>query len=239
MKNDCNTEDIENLQDDGGNQNKVLSNQAMQKAKGRPKSKCLFFLFLLCTILIHLFAFANLTISLSEITYLAECMDDWIPILFAAPFLVAFRVIIPDNYFSTGIENTIKYNLLWLLLAIIPVGINLLAVSTHGECAWFYMGGNEDKNVTMDYIPFNGTAPVILRRSTRLAEIVMSIGKNAIPLSLSTTLVLAICWNIFLQWGKRNKRRLSSVLKDDIMGAYGDDASAAFDAAAVLLSRIS
>ena len=85
--------------------------------------------------------------------------------------------------------------------------INAVAIATHNECVWFYEKDVLRKNITLHYLNFNETDPVMLRTSTIMTRIVMTIGKRAVPLSISTTLVLATCWNLFLMWGKRNKRR--------------------------------
>ena len=183
----------------------------------------------------------NLAFSISEITYLTSCMvDDWIFIMIATPFLIGFRVLIPDILFSSKDgNNMVALNFLWLIQIAIPTAINAVATATHNECVWFYEKDAQRNNITMSYLSFNETKPVMLRTSTIMTRIVMTIGKKAVPLSIATTLVLATCWNLFLMWGKRNKRRLSLALKDSLMDDYGDNAATILDAATTVLSRIS
>ena len=198
-------------------------------------------LMLFSILLLHAISFANLTISISEITYLVGCMnDDWIVIMVATPFHIAFRVILPDCLFSSRLqENTFVYNSLWLAQIAVPLTMNIAAVASHEQCVWFFESDIPKRNVSISYVNFNETAPVLHKTSTEMTRIVMTIGKNAVPLSMSVTFLLVICWNMFLRWGKRNRRRLSSVLKENLMGDYGENAGTVLDTAAVILSRIS
>ena len=103
---------------------------------------------------------------------------------------------------------------------------------------WFFESVPQHRNITINYVRFNETAPVLPKTSTGITRAVMTIGRIAVPLSLSVTLVMVVCWNVFLRWGRRNKRRLSTALKQSFADNHGGDAGTILDAVTTVLSRL-